>query len=168
MYQVVVQGGLMAAEKSVKIATANVKNLYIETARGFRSIIKNMEDLARRGVRIEILHSGVPSESFLHEMKQSRLMQTEQFYMRRCPRVHFKLMLIDYQWLYVGSANFTGAGIGAKSAHRRNFEVGYVTTDTTIIDRVFEPFDRVWNGDECGPCDRKDSCPVPLEDIKNL
>ena len=168
LYRDVIQEGLCRATKSVKIGTANVKNLFVETRRGFDSILKVFEQLIFDGVSVEVLHAGVPSESFLEQIKDGPLLTSPRFHMRRCPRIHFKMVLMDYQLLYLGSANLTGAGIGAKGQHRRNFENGILTNDMDMIDRVYEQFDRIWRGVECGPCQRKDHCPVPLEDIKNL
>lgn len=39
-----------------------------------------------------------------------------------CPRVHFKCIIVDGVKAYFGSANLTGAGMGAKSEKKRNFE----------------------------------------------
>ena len=47
--------------------------------------------------------------------------------MRACPRVHLKMIAADGEKLYLGSANFTGAGPGEKSDGRRNVELGIVT-----------------------------------------
>ena len=41
--------------------------------------------------------------------------------LRLCPRVHLKAVVVDGELLYVGSANWTGAGLGVKSSKRRNF-----------------------------------------------
>jgi phosphatidylserine/phosphatidylglycerophosphate/cardiolipin synthase-like enzyme len=38
-----------------------------------------------------------------------------------CPRVHFKLIIIDSTIAYVGSANLTGAGMEMKSPRKRNY-----------------------------------------------
>ena len=54
--------------------------------------------------------------------------------MRQCPRVHLKLIAVDGSSLYLGSANFTGAGLGAKGDGRRNFEMGIVTDDEGMLD----------------------------------
>ncbi|HPC94108.1 MAG TPA: phospholipase D-like domain-containing protein [Sedimentisphaerales bacterium] len=66
--------------------------------------------------------------------------------------------VVDGQFAYVGSANLTGAGLGAKSPHRRNLESGIVATDATIVRQVIEQFDRIWRGDHCAKCDRKEFC----------
>ena len=50
-----------------------------------------------------------------------------------CPRVHFKMLIFDFETAYIGSANLTGAGIGMKSSNRRNFEAGILTDSPTLI-----------------------------------
>jgi phosphatidylserine/phosphatidylglycerophosphate/cardiolipin synthase-like enzyme len=79
-----------------------------------------------------------------------------------CPRVHFKAVLIDSAWLYLGSANLTGAGLGAKHKDNRNFEVGFVTEDFDTIDRITALFESVWSGAECKTCRLHDVCPDPI------
>ena len=83
--------------------------------------------------------------------------------MRRCPRTHFKAAIVDGQRLYLGSANLTGAGLGAKSAGRRNFEVGLVTDDPALVDAVADLFEAIWSGAMCKRCQRQNFCPAPLE-----
>jgi phosphatidylserine/phosphatidylglycerophosphate/cardiolipin synthase-like enzyme len=63
-----------------------------------------------------------------------------------CPRVHFKLIIIDSTIAYVGSANLTGAGMGMKSLRKRNFEAGILTDDPEMLDAAIEQFDNVWIG----------------------
>ena len=68
--------------------------------------------------------------------------------------------------MYLGSANLTGAGLGAKSDGRRNFELGIWTHSPTLIDAVVDEFNALWEGHRCDTCQRKDICPVPLEEPK--
>ena len=75
-----------------------------------------------------------------------------------CPRVHLKAVVIDGSFAYTGSANLTGAGMGAKSEHKRNFESGIITDDQTIVAKVMEQFDNIWRGTYCPPCKRKKFC----------
>jgi phosphatidylserine/phosphatidylglycerophosphate/cardiolipin synthase-like enzyme len=79
-----------------------------------------------------------------------------------CPRVHFKILVFDYQTAYIGSANLTGAGIGMKSSNRRNFEAGILTDDPNLVDAAMEQFDSVWRGQYCSKCGRKEYCPEPI------
>ncbi len=145
------------------IVTANVKDVHVPTGRGrrARSIMALFEDLSARGVDIRLLHSGVPSGPFLAELKEH---VPTHLTMRRCPRVHAKALIADGRRMYIGSANLTGAGLGAKSARRRNFEAGVWTDETALIDPVMDMLDTVWTGDQCRDCGRKDYCPVPLEE----
>ena len=85
--------------------------------------------------------------------------------MRVCPRVHMKTVVVDAGLVYLGSANWTGAGLGAKGEGRRNFETGIVTSDERIIDLVQERFDRIWRGAECGSCRLREVCEMPLDEI---
>ncbi len=75
-----------------------------------------------------------------------------------CPRVHFKSVAVDGRFAYTGSANLTGAGMGAKSEGRRNFENGIITTDTALIEKIMAQFDAVWMGARCAKCRRKQFC----------
>jgi hypothetical protein len=66
--------------------------------------------------------------------------------------------------MYLGSANLTGAGLGAKSEGKRNFELGVWTRASALIDAVLERFNALWEGRFCERCRRHDVCPVPLEE----
>jgi len=66
--------------------------------------------------------------------------------------------------MYLGSANLTGAGLGAKGADKRNFEMGVWTQAPPLIEAVLEQFNMLWEGVRCKKCRRKDVCPVPLEE----
>jgi len=163
IYKKVIENGLLTAARSVWIATANIKNIYIRHHGDYDTIVHVFETLLARGVELRILHSSVPSESFLEALKKTDICKNPRFQMQRCPRVHFKVVLIDGERLFLGSANLTGAGVGAKSDSRRNFEIGILTSDCGIIDRVEYYFDSIWQGRECEGCGRKKVCPVPLE-----
>ncbi len=80
------------------------------------------------------------------------------------PRLHAKAVVIDCRRMYLGSANLTGAGLGAKADGRRNFELGIWTESPPLIDGVLEQFNALWEGHRCKTCKRKDVCPVPLEE----
>ena len=165
----VLDEALRGCRRRLVIATANVKNLYVpagggggERSRGrARSILDCFEDLSGRSVEIRLLHSSVPSGPFLDGLKAG---VPRMLTMRRCPRVHAKALIVDGRQMYLGSANLTGAGLGAKSARRRNFEAGIWTDDLKLIDPVGDMLDEIWNGRNCPDCGRKDHCPVPLEE----
>ena len=67
--------------------------------------------------------------------------------------------------LYVGSANWTGAGLGAKGEGRRNFELGFVTGDEQLLDEVQAMFDFVWRGAGCAGCKLREECDAPLDGL---
>jgi len=151
-----------AAKDSLLIATATLKAVRLPRPDGSaESIVRVLARLARRGVEVRILHSGVPSGPFLEELKS---VEPHAFHMRRCPRTHFKAAIVDGHRVYLGSANLTGAGLGAKSEGRRNVEIGLVSDDPALVDAVGDLFEAVWSGALCKDCDRTDYCPAPLEE----
>src|SRR5438477_12891361 len=126
-----------------------------------RSVVALFADLAERGVELRILHAELPSRPFRASFeKRKRLWSGLQ--LKICPRVHFKAVIVDKAWAYLGSANLTGAGLGAKGEGKRNFELGFVTEDFDTLDRVSALFEAVWNGDECAACRLRRICPDPI------
>ena len=83
--------------------------------------------------------------------------------MRQCPRVHFKAVVIDGAEVYLGSANWTGAGLGAKGEGRRNFELGLISRDDLLLDEVQRYFDSCGTGRPCRGCRLRELCPAPLD-----
>src|SRR6185369_5019314 len=136
------------------IATADFKAMLVPVARSRRakSIVEVFRKLAKGGVEIRLLHSGVPSSAALRELKATL---PESLTIRRCPRLHAKAVIIDSRVMYLGSANLTGAGLGAKSDGRRNFEQGIWTQSPELIDGVLEHFNLLWEGRRCDTCRRR-------------
>jgi phosphatidylserine/phosphatidylglycerophosphate/cardiolipin synthase-like enzyme len=169
-YEEVIQT-VLAAKTSVWISTANLKELYVESRPGagrrrsaYHSVIADFASMAHRGVELRILHARAPSQAFLAELKRQKMPQGLE--LRACPRVHFKAVIVDGQHLYLGSANWTGAGLGAKGEGRRNFEVGVWTQDEATLDRIQALFDQVWRGAECRGCKIRSLCAQPLDTPK--
>lgn len=176
-YESVVKAA-MNAERSLWIATANLKELMVEDERArpgrrrtmarrgeYRPILQVFEEQVSRGVEIRILHATAPSRPFREELRRLpglRRPTSGAFEMRLCPRVHFKTVIVDGSMLYLGSANWTGAGLGAKGEGRRNFELGMWSRDDLLLDEVQAYFDFIWQGTPCGACKLVDSCPRPL------
>lgn len=175
-YESVVQA-VMEATRSVWIATANLKELMVEDTRavpgrartaarrGYRSILDRFAELASKGVELRILHASPPSRAFRAAFDRHARLYRGGLELRLCPRLHFKAVVVDGALLYLGSANWTGAGLGAKGAGRRNFELGLVTRDDALLDQVQHLFDRVWRGGECAGCKVRDLCPGPLDKL---
>ncbi len=168
-YEKVVRKGILRASASLAIATADFKAMLLPdaAAAGRRgrtpaaSIVEHLAELAERGVEIRLLHAGVPSIPALKELKRG---VPRNLRIRRCPRLHAKAIIVDCRAMYLGSANLTGAGLGAKHADKRNIEWGLWTTSTDLIDSVLARFDALWEGARCTTCRRKEVCPVPLEE----
>src|SRR5690606_32434709 len=169
-YEVVI-ARLRAARRSVWIATANLKELLIEGPRRsarsrdrFASVLELFDELASRGVELRLLHAGIPSRAFREKFDALPRLVRGGLELRQCPRVHFKTVVVDGGFCYLGSANWTGAGLGAKGEGRRNFELGFVSEDEGVIDRVQELFESVWSGRECAACKLRDEgCEAPLD-----
>jgi phosphatidylserine/phosphatidylglycerophosphate/cardiolipin synthase-like enzyme len=162
------------ARTSVWIATANVKQLLIEAPIGTRArargryvpILDTLQSLCERGVHVRLLHATVPSRPFREELAaRSPRLAPPQFQMRACMRVHLKMIAIDGALLYLGSANFTGAGLGAKGDGRRNFEMGILTDDEWMLDVAQARFEAIWRGAECASCRLRRDCPAPLDTL---
>jgi len=162
LYHRVVLEKLAHARESVLIATANVKAMLVEIDGDFRPIADVFAALARRGVEVRLLHAELPSRPFRAAFDKHRVLTRGGMTLKICPRVHFKAVLVDGAWLYLGSANLTGAGLGAKHKDGRNFELGVVTEDFDTIDRVAALFESVWSGMECRACRHYDECPDPI------
>jgi phosphatidylserine/phosphatidylglycerophosphate/cardiolipin synthase-like enzyme len=160
------------ARTAVWIATANVKQLLVEAPIGTRArakgryipILDTLQSLCDRKVFVRLLHATPPSRPFREELaaRRGRLVRPH-FEMRACPRVHLKMIAIDGALLYLGSANFTGAGLGAKGDGRRNFEMGVLTDDEWLLDQAQARFDTIWRGAECAGCRLRNECPAPLD-----
>lgn len=172
-YDVVIAGAVAGARTSVWISTANLKDVHVEAPVGTRarargryvSALELFGDLARRGVDVRILHGGEPSRPFQESLRRAGGAAKVGLALRRCPRVHLKMIAVDGAFLYLGSANFTGAGLGAKSEVRRNFEAGVATDDELLLDEMQGVFDRIWRGGECGGCSVRRLCPAPLDQV---
>ena len=118
------------------------------------------------GLEVRILHASPPSRVFREDLRRLPSLRRPTrgaFEMRLCPRVHVKAVIIDGTVLYLGSANWTGAGLGARGEGRRNFEIGLSSRDDLLLDEVQAYYDRIWSGAECGSCKLRDRCPKPLD-----
>jgi phosphatidylserine/phosphatidylglycerophosphate/cardiolipin synthase-like enzyme len=156
---------VLDAKVSIWIATANVKELMVEDARGtYGSVLKHLSAMAARGVELRLLHAEIPSRPFRAELAQHPRLVGGGLALRRCPRVHLKAVIVDGALLYLGSANWTGAGLGAKGSGRRNFELGFVTDDGPLLDQVQGLYERIWTGGECAGCRLREVCPGPLDE----
>ena len=158
IYKRVILGIVPGATRFLWLATSGLKDLYVVTEqRRARPFLALLSDLADKGVAIRLLHAGEPGPAFRKDFDRypNLIDGLEQVL---CPRVHFKAIIVDGNIAYTGSANLTGAGIGAKSDRRRNFEAGFLTSDPSLVGRIMDQFDGVWMGKHCPDCGRKAHC----------
>ena len=177
-YEQVTQA-VLEARHSVWIATANLKELMVEDPnvrpgrrrgrRGsFRSVLEVFGELAEAGLELRLLHASPPSRPFRKSFDAQPALVSGGLEMRMCPRVHLKTVVVDARLAYLGSANWTGAGLGAKGDGRRNFEMGIVTSDEATIDTIQDRYDRIWRGAECADCRLRDECEMPLDEVQRV
>lgn len=159
IYERVIREQVPKAKEFVWLATADLKDLYVNKQGAKRMVpfLEVLSDLAAKGVELRLLHAKEPGPAFRKDFdKYPGLLRGLERIV--CPRVHFKSVLVDGDFVYSGSANLTGAGMGAKSSTRRNFESGFVTTDKKLIGQITKQFLAVWAGKHCQECKRKEYC----------
>jgi phosphatidylserine/phosphatidylglycerophosphate/cardiolipin synthase-like enzyme len=157
IYDEVICGAIPTARRLLWLATADLKDLHMEKRGKMVPFLEILSDLAARNVEIRLLHAKEPGPVFRRDFDRYRNL-SKGLERMLCPRVHLKCAIVDGAFAYSGSANLTGAGVGAKSVRRRNFESGIVTTDPALVGRIMEQFDGIWRGSHCRDCDRKEYC----------
>ena len=164
IYEQVVRDAVPKARQRLWIATADIKDMYVDGGgRDMVPFLQVLSELIGRGVEIRLIHAKEPGPNFREDFDRYPRLFTQ---MERvlCPRVHFKCIIVDGRLAWFGSANLTGAGMGAKSGRKRNFENGVLTDAPELITPLEEQFDAVWRGDFCSECGRKDFCSDPIRD----
>ncbi len=157
IYEKVILEAIPQCTRFLWLATADLKDLYVHKGREMVPFLAILSDLASAGVSIRLLHAKEPGPAFRSDFdRYPGLIDGIERIL--CPRVHFKTVVVDGCFAYSGSANLTGAGMGAKSLRRRNFESGFVTADKLLIERIMDQFDRIWMGRHCKECGRKKYC----------
>jgi phosphatidylserine/phosphatidylglycerophosphate/cardiolipin synthase-like enzyme len=158
IYEKVICGAIPSASLFVWLATSDLKDLYVE--KGRKKMVPFLEiiaDLLKKGVKVRLIHAKQPGPAFRTDFdRYSEL--AEGLERLLCPRIHFKSVVVDGTFAYSGSANLTGAGMGAKSESRRNFEAGFITSDKYLVDQIAKQFDELWMGKFCLTCQRKQFC----------
>jgi phosphatidylserine/phosphatidylglycerophosphate/cardiolipin synthase-like enzyme len=162
LYREVVQEAILNAEAYVWVATANLKDMHIPMARGYKPILDAFDHMAGRGVSFRIVHSDLPSRPFRETLERFSRLTGGALELQVCPRSHWKMVIVDGRFVYLGSANFTGAGLGAKGTHRRNFEIGITSRAPDLVKKLHDLFDTFWMGTYCRDCARQDKCPDPI------
>ena len=157
IYTKVIQDKIPLARKFLWLGTSDLKDLYVKKGSKMVPFLEILSDLIKKGVEIRLIHAKEPGEAFRNDFDKypSLIKGLERML---CPRVHFKIVVIDGVFAYAGSANLTGAGMGAKSDNRRNFENGIITDDPKLVSQILNQFDTVWMGANCKKCGRKEFC----------
>ena len=143
------------------IGTADIKDLHIAKGKESEPVLGLLSRLLKAGVEIRLIHAKEPGPAFREDFDRYKNLSTSLERML-CPRIHFKIIIIDGLRTYIGSANLTGAGMGMKSSNRRNFEAGILTDDTHLVESTMEHFDSVWRGEHCKKCGRRQYCTDPI------
>ena len=149
------------AKRTLWLGTAVIKDLYVSQGGEQKPFLGILSAMLGRGVEVRLIHAKEPGPNFRADFdRYPRLAARLERVL--CPRVHFKIIVIDQTVCYIGSANLTGAGMGMKAAGRRNFEAGILTDDPKIVEAAIEEFDKVWRGSECKKCQRRQFCSDPI------
>ncbi|MHB1001877.1 MAG: phospholipase D-like domain-containing protein [Armatimonadota bacterium] len=157
IYDQVILEKIPDARDFLWIATSDMKDLYVDKGKRMVPFLRTLSDLVDRNVSIRILHAKEPGPAFREDFdKYPNLLEGIERIL--CPRIHFKAVIVDGKFAYTGSANLTGAGMGAKSETRRNFESGIITTNEKLISSIMDQFDNIWIGQHCVKCSRKKYC----------
>jgi len=152
------------AKRFLWIATADIKDVHVEgPGRRFVPFLSVLAGLVAEGVDIRLIHAKEPGPLFQRDFDRfPDLIESERFERILCPRMHMKVFIADGTSAYIGSANLTGAGIGAKSPKRRNFEAGILTDDAQTIEALMDELDALYLGQHCQDCGRREYCPDPI------
>ena len=120
-----------SVRKSLWIGTADIKDLHIKAGNSSEPFLAVLAKLLKRGVEVRLIHAKEPGSAFREDFDRYPILKSG---LERilCPRVHFKMIIFDFETTYIGSANLTGAGIGMKSSNRRNFEAGILTDEPPV------------------------------------
>lgn len=154
-------GNIRKARRSVLISTANMKRFSIgetEAKATSESFLDILDSLANSGVDIRVICSS-PSRGFLEEMEgHEDLMNSPHFSFKTCRRCHMKMVVIDSEIIYIGSANITAAGMGPRIDTRRNFEAGMISSDGSLVEQGIDIFEESWSSKRCSTCYYKPEC----------
>ncbi len=163
IHQRVIVEMLPRAERYLWIVTADLKDLHVKKGPRFVPLLEILSDLVNEGIAVRLFHAKEPGPRFREDFdRYPSLIESDLFERILCPRIHTKAIIVDGKEGFIGSANLTGAGVGAKSPLRRNFEAGFVTDEKKHLGPMMEWIDQLYLGEFCQNCQRRDTCPDPI------
>lgn len=163
IHQRVILEAVPEARKFLWIVTADLKDMHVAKGRRYVPFLEILRDLVEEGVAVRLLHAKEPGPRFRSDFdRYPVLRRSERFERILCPRIHTKAIVIDGRLAFLGSPNLTGAGMGGKSPHRRNFEAGMLTDERAHLGPLMAWIDALYLGEFCGSCQRRDVCPDPI------
>ncbi|HQZ28028.1 MAG: phospholipase D family protein [Verrucomicrobiales bacterium] len=165
IHEAVFKDLIPSAQKFLWIATADIKDLHLQRPgrKKFDTFLALFDDLISAGVEIRLIHAKEPGPRFRADFDRfPNLIVSDKFERILCPRNHMKCVIVDGKRAFLGSANLTGAGMGAKSVRRRNFEAGILTDTPETVSALMDLFDNLFMGEHCLKCDRRSVCPDPI------
>lgn len=156
-FEHIVHNGFLLAKEEIWFTSAKTTDFMIpnpHTKEAF-NFTHWLVRLRNRGVKINFILTPREKEKKVYQ----KLKNEENIEFRFCYNLHLKVILTDRSWLYFGSANLTGAGLGSRTRKgRNNFEIGVITTNKQAIMNVERLLLRIWNGLECDSCYQKTKC----------
>jgi phosphatidylserine/phosphatidylglycerophosphate/cardiolipin synthase-like enzyme len=163
IHQRVIQELVPQAKRFLWILTADIKDMHVRSGRHYVPFLEVLAETVERGVAVRLFHAKEPGPRFREDFdKQPALLHSDLFERLMCPRLHTKAVVVDGRIAFIGSANLTGAGLGAKHPDRRNFEAGIITNDPTHIKPLMSFIDTLYLGKLCASCQRREFCPDPI------
>lgn len=149
LFEKVILEGLLQARDSLLIGTYNLQDIRIESGTHTTSLSEVLIRLVKKGVKVLICLTPFMQRSrFIQTLRQNPLAR-EKILIHFCRRMHFKTIIVDLNYAYIGTANLSGAGVGLKSIRKRNFELGFITEKHEMIATIAETFLEIFNGKYC-------------------
>ena len=149
------------------IGTADIKDLYMKDGSATVPFLGVIAKMIKRGVEVRLIHAKEPGPAFREDFDRYPIL-AQCLERVLCPRVHFKMIIMDFELAYIGSANLTGAGIGMKGCTRCNFEADILTNEPSLVESASEQFDTVWRGAHCAKCDANNIAKTKSRSRKQL
>ena len=140
---------IIKTRKNLLIGTFNLQNIRLKINNQYIPLSDIIIRLVRSGVSVYFLLNSKASNAALIQKLKNTLGNDRNLMIRSCSRIHLKTIIIDLKLAYIGSANLTGYGLGTRSKAKRNFELGFITSDKSLISDIAQNFINIFNGSYC-------------------